>query len=48
MRTGDEVRAVSGAELENPVLPNKGPISSEGNDGLHVGGPHGDPSCISQ
>ena len=48
MRMGDEVRVVRGAELENPVLPNKGPISSEGNDGLQVGGPHGGPGCVSQ
>ena len=48
MRTGDKLRVVSGAELENPVLPNKGPISSEDDDGLHMGGPHGGPSCVSQ
>ena len=27
MRTGDKVRVASGAELENPVLPNKGRLS---------------------
>ena len=48
MRKGDEVRVVSGAELENPGLLNKGPISSEGNGGLHMGRPRGGPSCVSQ